>query len=82
LSFDLIMNGDFNIVLCPWNVFQQVWKAFNHQIPLSQINAYFRDHLTRMPPAGHVYDFSYFLWFWVGFITMAGLPSMAFVPGM
>jgi hypothetical protein len=40
-ELDLIMNGDFRPLFCPWNVFfSQSEQAFKPSDPTSQINAY------------------------------------------
>jgi hypothetical protein len=72
------MNGDFRPLFCPWNVFfSQSEQAFNHQIPLSQINAYFRDHFwIRIKFCWHVTTFLYFLWFWAWSHDEWRLPSI------
>jgi hypothetical protein len=57
---DLIMNGDFRPLFCPLEcVFQPVWASFNHQIPLSQINASETTFDTHALLG--TYDFSLFL---------------------
>jgi hypothetical protein len=80
---DLIMNGDFRPWFCPWNVFfSQSEQAFNHQIPLSQINAYFQTTFdTHKALLGTWLFFLYFtLSFWAWSHHEWRLPSMHFVP--